>query len=217
MPFKVRCRFKGFVGDPDSYPCHFDYKIGDYFTYDGEKFEGRICNGLLKNMSLEIWNTFFYGNNEDDRMLYLYSGFSARDEKMKEYDGIGYRPLRSAPKGASYDYILNTQARIPKRLVKRIRGFVCDDTKTGAYFACEPVDLAKGGDLLPYYKRQMSILEKVKEEPGMTVAEILMKYTKWEKENIYPRLRKINVSLMLDELATVNYIELRRGRAYPKD
>ena len=48
MPFKVRCKLVSFVGDPDRFPCHFDYKIGDGFTYDGEKFDGRVCNGLLK-------------------------------------------------------------------------------------------------------------------------------------------------------------------------
>ncbi len=67
MPFKVRCKLTAFTGKPDIYPCHFDYKIGDEFTYDGEKFEGRICNGLLNNMGRVLWNTFFYGTGEDDR------------------------------------------------------------------------------------------------------------------------------------------------------
>jgi hypothetical protein len=36
----------------------------------------------------------------------------------------------------------------------------------------ETVDLANGGYTLPYYKREMSILDKVTNQPGMTV----MKY-----------------------------------------
>jgi len=63
----------------------------------------------------------------------------------------------------------------------------------------------------------MDILEKIKKEPGMTVADILKKYTRFEREEIYPPLNDINVSLMLDEMAMVNYIELRDGRAYPKN
>ena len=51
MPYKVRCTLVSFTGDPEHFPCHFNYEIGDNFTYDGERFEGRICNGLLKNMA----------------------------------------------------------------------------------------------------------------------------------------------------------------------
>jgi uncharacterized repeat protein (TIGR04076 family) len=42
MPFKVKCTLVSFTGDPENFPCHFNYEIGDAFTYDGEKFEGRI-------------------------------------------------------------------------------------------------------------------------------------------------------------------------------
>ena len=87
------------TGDPERFPCHFDYKIGDSFTYDGEKFEGRICNSLLKNMAV-IWDTMFYGHSDYNRMLYLYSGLSAGTCHEK-YDGIGFRPQKVRPKGAN--------------------------------------------------------------------------------------------------------------------
>lgn len=217
MPFKVRCRLVAFTGDPDNFPCHFDYQIGDEFTYNGEKFEGRICNGLLKNMAPVIWDTVFYGPGDYNRMIYLYSGLSARDPDMKKYDGIGFRPLKKVPEGADPKHLSMISADKPEALIKRPRGFVCDDTRTGAYFTCEPIDLADGGDMLTYYKRAMSILEKVKAEPGMTVDEILNKYTKWEREELYPPIYSLNVSLMLDEMAVVNYIEMRDGKAYPKN
>ena len=50
----------------------------------------------------------------------------------------------------------------------------------------------------------------------MTVTEILNKFTEWERDEIYPPIYELNVSLMLDEMAVVNYIELRDGKAYPK-
>ena len=215
--FKVRCKLISFTGDPDRFPCHFDYQIGDEFTYDGEKFEGKICNGLLKNMAPVIWDTMFYGAGDYNRMLYLYSGLSARDPGMKEYDGVGFRPLKEPPEGADPKYLRMISADPPQSLVKRPRGFVCDDTRTGAYFSCEPVDLASGGDTLTHYNRAMNILEKVKSQPGMTVDEILDKYTRWEREEVYPPIYPLNVSLMLDELATVGYVEMRDGRAYPLD
>lgn len=215
MPFKVRCKLVEFTGDPERFPCHFDYKIGDSFTYDGEKFEGRICNGLLKNMAPVIWDTMFYGPGDYNRMLYLYSGLSARDPAMKKYDGIGFRPLKSAPEGANPRHLKMISAELPDKLVKRARTFICDDTRTGAAFICEPVDIAGGGDLLTHYNRAMDILDKIRKEPGMTVQEILDKYTQWEREEIYPPLHPLYVSLVLDEMALVGYLEMRDGRAYP--
>jgi len=216
MPFKVRCRFVRFLGDPERYPCHFNYQEGDEFTYDGERYEGRICNGLLNNMGHVIWNTFFYGNQEDDRMIYLYSGASARDPDMVKYDGLGYRPLRSVPGAPDTRFYKVGPFQRHTSLIKRSRGFVCDDDKTGAYFVCEPMGLASGGDLITYYKRQMNILEKVKAEPGMTVKQILEKFTQWEREEIYPPIYELNVSLMLDEMAQVNLVEIRDGKIYPR-
>jgi hypothetical protein len=87
--------------------------------------------------------------------------------------------------------------------------------RTSAYFSVEPVDLASGGYTVPYYRREMSVLDKRKAEPGLTVDEILSKYTDWEREEVYPPLNPVNVGLMLDELAGVNYIELRDGKVYP--
>jgi len=217
MPFKVRCKLVAFVGDVENFPCHFDYQIGDEFTYNGEKFEGKICNGLLKNMVSVIWDTVFYGPGDDERFIYLYSGLSAKDPSMKEYDGIGFRPLKKAPEGADEKYLKSISAELPKSLIKRGRSFTCDDTRTGAHFICEPVGLADGGDMLTYYKREMDILEKIKDKPGMTVDEILNKYTKWEREELYPPIYSVNLSLMLGELATVDYIEMQDGKAYPKN
>ena len=51
----------------------------------------------------------------------------------------------------------------------------------------------------------------------MTVDEILNRFTKWEREEVYPPIYPLNISLMLGEMATVNYIELKNGRAYPKN
>jgi hypothetical protein len=217
MPFKVRCKLVAFTGDPERFPCHFDYHIGDEFTYDGEKFEGKICNGLLKNMASVLWDTVFFGPGDYNRMVYLYSGLSARDPSMKKYDGVGFRPLKKAPEGADPNYLRSISATPPKSLVKRMRGFVCDDTRTGAQFICEPIAIASGGDMKTHYNRAMNILEKVKKQPGMTVKEILNKFSKFEREEIYPPIYDLNVSLMLDEMAVVVYVEMRDGKAYPKN
>src|SRR4030042_644798 len=216
MPFKVKCTLVSFTGDPDNFPCHFNYEIGDEFTYDGEKFEGRICNGLLKNMAPVIWNTVFYGRGDYDRMIYLYSGLSARDPEMKKYDGVGFRPLKKAPERADPKYLGGIPTIPPETLIKRQRGFTCDDTRTGARFTCEPVDLASGGDMMTNYIPAIIIFEKVKQKPGMTADEILEKFTEFERVEVYPPIYDLNVSLMLDEMALVGYIDMIDGKAYPK-
>ncbi len=63
----------------------------------------------------------------------------------------------------------------------------------------------------------INTLEKIKKEPGMTSTQIMAKFTKWERDEIYPPLTPLNVPLMLGELAQVGYIKLRQGKAYPKE
>ena len=45
--FKVKATVVSFAGEEEKYPCHFGYKIGDEFAFDGEKFTGKICQHTL--------------------------------------------------------------------------------------------------------------------------------------------------------------------------
>jgi uncharacterized repeat protein (TIGR04076 family) len=214
MPFKVKCKLIGFMNDVEKFPCHFDYKIGEEFTYDGETIEGRICPGVLLTMVPSIWYTFFSGKRAHERIIFKYSGLDVKDPSMKKYDGIGFRPLKAAPEGSGQKSTIIATTERPTEL-KGGGTFACADCRTSAYFSVEPVDVASGGYTLPFHKREMSILEKVKEKPGITVEEILAKFTDFEREEIHPPLYPLIVQLMLDELAEVDYVELRDGRAYP--
>jgi len=214
MPFKVKCKLIGFMNDVERFPCHFDYEIGEEFTYDGERIEGRICPGVLLTMVPTIWQTFFSGKRAYERIIFKYSGLSARDPGMKEYDGIGFRPLKEAPVGSGDKSKIVVSPERPAGL-KGGGTFACADCRTSAYFSVEPIDVASGGYTLPYYKREMSILDKIKSSPGITVDEILGTYTDFERDEIYPPLYPVNVQLMLDELEEVGYIKLRDGKAYP--
>jgi uncharacterized repeat protein (TIGR04076 family) len=220
MPFKVRCTCTGFAGDVESFPCHFDYKIGESFTYDGERFEGRICQGLFRTIIPVIHITMLSGNKHHESILFRYSGLSLKDPSYKPYDGIGFRPITEVPEGTDEKYYLFSAGQKPRRpeaLLKDGYGLPCHDCRTSAFFVCEPVDIAGGGDTLPYYRREMDILQKIKAEPGLNAEQILSKYSPQEREEIYPPLTPVNVPLILDELAEVNYIELKDGRAYPKN
>ena len=214
MPFKVKGKLIGFMNDVDRFPCHFDYEIGEEFTYDGERIEGRICPGVLLTMVPTVWQTFFSGRRAYERIIFKYSGLSLKDPSMKQYDGIGFRPLKEAPEGSGEKSGIVVTPERPTAL-KGGGTFACADCRTSAYFSVEPIDLASGGYTLPYYKREMSVFDKIKNRPGITVDEILGMFTDFERDEIYPPLYSVNVQLMLDELEEVGYVELRDGKAYP--
>ena len=78
--FKVRCKFVSFLGDAERFPCHFHYKTGDEFYYDGVHFTGRICPGLLASMMPVIWTTHLMGNRCYENIMFRYRGLDALEE-----------------------------------------------------------------------------------------------------------------------------------------
>jgi uncharacterized repeat protein (TIGR04076 family) len=38
--FRVKATVVAALGDPENYPCHFNYKIGDEIIYDGAEIRG---------------------------------------------------------------------------------------------------------------------------------------------------------------------------------
>ena len=113
---------------------------------------------------------------------------------MKQYDGLGYTPVKLA---ASVGSLSSQKAGWP---------ISCNDSRTSALFIAEPFDLASGGFDTPYYMREMNILEKIKNEPGIQTEVIIKRFTDWERDEIFPPLTPVVMDLMLDELAETCYI-----------
>jgi len=206
MAFKVRAKFLGFFADEEKYPCHFDYKIGEEIIYDGARFEGRLCPGLLNVLIPKVKIMADSGTRHYQWTLFRkHGGPSVRDPSMKDHDGIGFRMLDKPPDEMEKQFFVPVE-----------KGVVvcCEDVRTLAAFRVEPIDLADGGFYLGDYKRQMEILQKIREKPGMTVDEILGQFGEEEKK-LYVKLSPDFVNCALEEMARVNYIELRNGRAYP--
>jgi uncharacterized repeat protein (TIGR04076 family) len=215
MAYKVKCRLVAFIGDVEQFPCHFGYEIGDEFIYDGEKFIGRICPALFHSGMLSIIDTIRYNGTSAFRNYpWLYSGISKKDPSMKKYDGVGWANVKEIPKDVRKEFTARV-LQIPAERYSS-RSFICDDPRTLAMFTAEPFGLSDKGFDLPFYRRQMSILGKIKAEPGLGVTEVLERFSKWEREDIYPRLGPANVEIMLEELEGAGYIELRDGKAYAK-
>jgi len=214
MAFVVRATLVAFMGDEARFPCHFLYKIGDQFIYDGEEFKGRVCPGVIGPMITTIAGIRSAGNRYSDGIAFRYAGLSARDESMKQYDGLGFRPLKEPPAGALPQHIVGLPPKPPE-----VRGtgwtFVCGDSRTSALFVAEPIDIASRGFDTPYYRRSMAMLEKIKAEPGITKDQILQKFSEWERNEIHPPLTSLVAECLLDEMAMVKYIELRDGKYYP--
>ncbi len=216
MAFKVKATLVEFMGDEKRFPCHFGYKIGDSFIYDGEEFLGRICPGLLGPMTPVLAAIRTAGNSFSAGIPFRYSGLSAKDESMKQYDGLGFRPLKEVPEGAQPQHLKGLPVTPPET---RQGGwtFVCGDARTSAFFFVEAIDIASKGYDVPYYRRSMALLEKIKAQPGLTRDEIIGKFNEWERNEIYPPLNPMLVECLLDEMAQVHYLEKRDGKYYPLD
>jgi hypothetical protein len=211
--FKVRCRLIAFRGDVKTFPCHFKYQIGDEFYYDGDYFTGRICQGLFPSMMPVIKGTFLLGNKYFENIMYRYRGFDAEDPSMAKYDGTGYCPWTSRPQDAPQK-IAGLLPSVP--ITERAKGghFVCGDTRILAEFSCEPVDLSDSEYCQPFYRREIAILEKIENEPGIDRTAIIERFSEFERNNISPPLTPVLIEVLLEALVDMNYIEIRNGRAY---
>lgn len=193
MPFKVRMRLVGFGGDAEKFPCHFEYKIGDEFIYDGEKFMGRICPWILPHVFPYLHAIHIAGNKYAERITFRY-----------------YRPKEDDPEFP----LREKKGGLPPYTEKqRAWSYACPDMRTQAFFIIEPFGLVDvpGAEFAPQYNREMYILEKVKEEPGLTADQILTKFSEQERGVLHPTFMQV----MLDELVDTDYIEIRDGKVYP--
>ncbi len=210
--FKVRCRLVKFEGDEKTFPCHFNYKIGEEFYYDGVYFTGRICPSLLAPMMPVVYGLHLLGQKYCENVLYRYRGMDRRDAAMAKYDGAGWRHVKEIPEAV--------QARSggvlpPASRTEKAKGahFVCGDTRTLAHFSCDPVDLSDSEYCLPFYRRSIAILEKIEAEPGIKTDDILKKFTEFEREEVSPPLTPVLLQVLLEALEDMEYINIQDGKA----
>ena len=210
--FKVRCKLIAFDGDEETFPCHFNYKIGDEFYYDGVYFTGRICPGLFASMMPVIHNVHLMGNGFSKNIPYKYR-FDVRNPDMVKYDGAGFSPRKTLPEnGPSSMRQLNPL--VPKGgIVKGVR-FSCSDTRTLAQFLCEAVDLSDSEYCQPFYRRALAILDKIATELGIKPPEILERFTPFERDEISPMLTLPFLEVMLSALIEMDYVVLKDEGLY---
>ena len=211
--YKVKCKLVTFAGHEEKYPCHFGYKIGDEFYYDGDEFKGRICPGLLASMMPIIHGTFLLGYKFNENIMYRYRGLDVKDPDMAKYDGHGYRPVDEVPSGVP-EKLKFISPYTGQNKKSKTGHFTCGDTRILAVFSCEAVDLSDSHYAQPFYRRAISILEKIEAEPGLKYDEILDRFTEFQRDKISPRLTPLLLQVLMEALVDMKYVEIRNGRCY---
>jgi uncharacterized repeat protein (TIGR04076 family) len=220
--FTVKITVVGFEGDPVRYPCHFGHKVGDTIYYDGEKFIGKFCSGVLVPIAQAVDNVFKMGHRYKPAGHYYpfwYAPVSLADESMKKYDGVGFKNVyinsydepkyhmaNLAPKGAftwpppEFGAVMNNVT------------VMCGDLRTAVVYKLEAVDIAPAGFAIFYYRRSMTLLNKIVKKPGAAVKQLMKEFSKDEIEIPYPVLTPQLIQALVEDMALVDYLTVEKGK-----
>jgi uncharacterized repeat protein (TIGR04076 family) len=221
--FKVKATVIGFDKDEVQYPCHFRYSIGDEIVYDGETISGRICPAVLTDLGQAFKALQSSGGRHQEGeppgsyYPFWHSPLSVYDPAYKKYDGVGFRPTLERPEEdykfipdeTLYDIPPGGKYHIGKGTEKRVFTIVCPDQKTLVRFKVEALDLSDKGDGLPYFRRAMSLLNKISLKPGIAMDQILNEFSKDEVLNIYPSLGQKMTEVLVGELELMGYVDVK--------
>jgi uncharacterized repeat protein (TIGR04076 family) len=219
--FKVKTIVVDFIGDREKYPCHHGYQLGDEFTFDGAVFEGHICPSLALTVVPRMMEVHAAGPRYKDYIHYypfLYAPHSVDDPSLKKYDGLGYRNIFQnyhEPPFSVANLAGSSSAPWPPPphpIEHRDVRLICPDYRTSVVVKIEAYDVSDAGRNIPFYRREMSILDKVLKKPGIKVEDILGEFTKEQVEVIYPALSQAFIESLLDELKLMGYLEITDGR-----
>ncbi|MFA5309127.1 MAG: hypothetical protein WC370_06530 [Dehalococcoidales bacterium] len=225
--FKVKATVTGFDKDERKYPCHFRYKVGEEIIFDGERITGRICPtvvpilGQLFDDLLASGGRHREGENPKSYVPFWHAPRSVSDPAYRIYDGAGFRPTPERPEEdykfvadeTLYDIPPGGRYIIGRGTARREFSAVCSDKHTLARFKVEAFDLADKGDSLPYYRRTMSILDKIIRRPGIAIKKILGEFTAEQINGIYPVLGQKMVAVLAGELELMGYVEVSEDKA----
>ncbi len=226
--FQIKAAVVGFLGDEEKYPCHFLHKVGDEFIYDGEKFVGRICPSVTRLLIPIMMPLHAAGPRFMPPAAYYYPFWygtkSKKDPSRAKYDGLGFQnvldstpeaPFHMANMAPPNSYVWPP---IKERTIS-MDAFtvVCPDIRTSMVIKARPFDLSDKGYDVPYYRREMVILDRVLKKQGLPANEILAQFSKEEIEEIHPALSPVMVDCLNEELTLMGYMEINDGKASVTD
>jgi uncharacterized repeat protein (TIGR04076 family) len=221
--FKVKATVVDFLGDTEKYPCHHQYKLGDEFIFDGESFTGRICPSLAISVVPRMMEIHSAGPRYKDYVHYypfLYAPVSMEDPESKIYDGLGFKNIFTTYKEEKYNVanlVSSGSFKWPppdKRITHRDIRMICPDYRTSVAVKIEAFDISDKGRNIPYFRREMLILDKLIKKPGIKADELLSEFSKKQIEDIYPALSKVMLEALLEELELMGYLEYKGGKVF---
>lgn len=143
---------------------------------------------------------------------------SAEDPTLKKYDGLGFRNVFEAhaePKHHMANLASSSAFRWPppeERIALKDVTVICPDYRTSVLVKLEAFDLSDKGRNIPYFRREMVLLDKLLKKPGIRADKILGQFSKIQVEGIYPALSPIMVQVLIEELELMGYVEVRDGK-----
>jgi uncharacterized repeat protein (TIGR04076 family) len=222
--FKVKATVIGFLGNEEKHPCHFNHNIGDEFVFDGEKFLGRICPHALPMLIPKFLALYAAGPRSVQPEYYFPFWYgppgSVRDKSMKKYDGVGWKIIKEKiveppfslsclqPPDA-FQYPPSEERTVLKDIT-----VICPDIRTAVLYKLEAFDLSEYGDSICYFRKQMLILEIVQTNSGIDINKIKDKFSREQREEVYPPAAPIMIKILVEELEIVGYLEIRDGKAH---
>jgi len=221
--FKVKAIVVDFIGDKEKYPCHHGYNLGDEFIFDGASFSGDICPSLAMSVVPKMMELHSAGPRYKDYIHYypfLYAPVSKADTTLKKYDGLGYKNIfktYNEPKYSVARLAGSGAFKWPppeKRITRRDVRMVCPDYRTSVVVKIEAYDLSDKGRNIPYFRREMVILDKLIKKPGIMKDEILGEFSKSQIEGIYPALSQVMVESLLEELELMDYLKIEGDKVF---
>jgi len=228
MPFQIKATVVGFLGDEEKYPCHFLHKVGDEFIYDGEKFVGRICPSVTRLLIPAMMPLHSLGPRVVPPAPYYspcwYSTQSKKDPSRAKYDGLGFQNVLEVRREPPY-HMANMEPgdafRWPPITERTIAmdpfTVICPDKRTSMVVKAKAFDLSDKGYDIPYFRREMVILDRVSKKQGLPAKEILGLFSKEEIEEIHPALSPIMIDCLDEELTVMGYLEIKDGKAFVTD
>ena len=174
--FKVRATVVDFLGDQKRYPCHHQYQLGDTFSFDGAVFNGGICPSLAIEAVPKMMEVHAAGPRYRGYLFhypFLYSPHSVDDPTYKKYDGLGFRNVFENYAVQKFDMANLTSSGAvawppPPELIKHMDvRVICPDYRTSVAVKIEAYDISDAGRNIPFFRREMCILEKVLKKPGV--------------------------------------------------
>jgi hypothetical protein len=223
MPFKVKATLVAWLGNIERYPCHFCYELGEEIIFDGERVHGRICPDLLPPLAEKAMNMHVAGPRYVDPGHYYpfwYSPPSVTDENKSVYDGtkFGFKNVLKTIEEPPYHVRQLQDPKSfnwpphPERTVAKDISVLCPDQRSSGLFRLEVIDLSDTGMDAPYFRRQMTIMDRAAKKGGsVPIHEIGNMYDNFELMEIYPPLVREMIEPLIEELVLLEMATVKDG------